>query len=253
MGCGLSNARKEPKKTVVTEAPAAAKHDSPVEYKTAKDAAPPTPHVTPAAAVSHREKGPVEADAALELLKQGNQRYRKGGLRKDGATIKDRERLSKGQKPHTIVFSCSDSRVPPELVFDQKLGELFVVRTAGQSADFSAIASIEYAIEHLGANLIVVMGHESCGAVRAAHGAFAGGDAGSPHITALVKDIQPRINLFASTPISQGAMDESWANVIGTAKDLMEKSDIIRHAVATGEVKIARSIYHLSTGQVEWK
>lgn len=78
----------------------------------------------------------------------------------------DLKRLSTGQKPHTIVLSCSDSRVPPEVLFDQKLGEIFVIRTAGQAIDSSVLASIEYAVSHLGTNLIVVMGHESCGAVK---------------------------------------------------------------------------------------
>lgn len=260
LGCGLTTTRrsKEPPKQVVTEAPApAAKNEGPLEYKKAKEPEAPAPVITaPSPITPHRlerEKGPVSAETSLETLKQGNQRYRKGFLRKDGLAAKDRARLATGQKPHAVVFSCSDSRVPPELVFDQKLGDIFVVRTAGQSADYGAIASIEYAIQHLGANLIVVMGHESCGAVRAAHGAFAGGEATSPYIASLVKEIQPRISLFASTPISQGALDESWANVIGAAKDLMAKSTIIRNAVETGEVKIARSLYHLGSGTVEWK
>lgn len=265
LGCGLTTTRRsketvraESTKPVVTETSAqVAKSDGPLEYKKAKEPEIANPVITVPSPVApqrmDRDKGAVSADAALEILKQGNQRYRKGFLRKDGFAAKDRVRLAAGQKPYAVVFSCSDSRVPPEIVFDQKLGEIFVVRTAGQSADYGAIASIEYAIQHLGANLIVVMGHESCGAVRAAHGAFSGGEATSPYLASLIKEIQPRISLFASTPISQGALDESWSNVIGAAKDLMMKSTVIRYAVESGEVKIARSLYHLGSGQVDWK
>ena len=106
-------------------------------------------HTTPPAA-HHQEKKGVEASKALGWLKNGNTRYRKGFLRKDGQSQKDIQRLASGQAPHSIVLSCSDSRVPPEIVFDQKLGEIFVVRNAGEIPDPASIASIEYAIEHLG-------------------------------------------------------------------------------------------------------
>ncbi|MGZ3798075.1 MAG: carbonic anhydrase, partial [Pseudobdellovibrionaceae bacterium] len=126
----------------------------------------------------------VNAKTALAWLKNGNTRYLKGTLRKDGQSNKDRERLVTGQKPHTIILSCSDSRVPPEVLFDQKLGEIFVIRTAGEALDNAAIASVEYALEHLGSHLLVVMGHESCGAVKAAFSTLKGEDAGSPALDA---------------------------------------------------------------------
>jgi len=250
--CAIESLRTENKTPppVVTEknpAPTAEPEAKPEPVKVEKKEEP--------AAHSHsaRQKGPIAADEALKLLKSGNQRFQKSQFRKDGALAPDRQRLVLGQKPYAIILSCSDSRVPPEVVFDQKLGEIFVVRTAGQSADFSAIASIEYAVEHLGANLIVVMGHESCGAVKAAHATFTNPPPSSPHLQALIKDIQPRIAIFSSTKISAGALDEGWANVVGAAKDLVEKSQVIREAVQSGEVKIVRSLYHLGTGDVEWQ
>lgn len=202
---------------------------------------------------SHREVGKVPWDKALGWLKNGNTRYRKGFLRKDGQGVADREHLEAGQHPHAIVLSCSDSRVPPEIVFDQKLGELFVVRTAGEALDSSVLASIEYAVSHLGPNLLVVMGHESCGAVKAAFGTMSGGDAGSAWLNKLVADIHPRIMSFKGKTMSKGGLEEGWANVQGVAKDLIERSDIIREAVESGTLKITKSVYHLGSGEVEWK
>ena len=136
--------------------------------------------------------------------KQGNKRFLKGNVRKDGIDSATIKKLSEGQKPHAIVLSCSDSRVPPEIIFDQKLGEVFVVRTAGQSLDSMAIASIEYAVAHLGSNLILVMGHESCGAVKAALSTLNGGDAGSPSLNKLVGDLHPRLKRFSELSRTDG-------------------------------------------------
>lgn len=200
-----------------------------------------------------REAGPVDSSTALRYLKNGNIRFTGQKLRNDGASFGDLKRLSSGQKPHAIVLSCSDSRVPPEVLFDQKLGEIFVVRTAGQALDSAAIASIEYAVSHLGSNLIVVMGHESCGAVKAALSTLSGGDAGSPSLNKLVADIHPRLARFSRVPASTGVLAESWSNVDGVATDLAARSEIIQNAIESGEVKIEKALYHLGNGSVEWK
>jgi carbonic anhydrase len=200
-----------------------------------------------------REAGPVKAVTALQYMNNGNRRYWTHHPRTDGASKSDRERLISGQKPHTIVLSCSDSRVPPEIIFDQRLGEIFVVRTAGQSLDFAAIASIEYAVSHLGTNLIVVMGHESCGAVKAALGTLKGGDAGSPSLNKLVADLHPRLKRFTELTPTDGVIVESWANVEGVAKDLLERSEIVRRLVDNGEIAIQNGLYHLGSGKVEWR
>ncbi|MEK2687622.1 carbonic anhydrase [Bdellovibrio sp. GT3] len=197
-----------------------------------------------------RMMGPVAAEKSLGWLKNGNTRYVTGRLRSDGVSTKDRTRLVESQKPHAIVLACSDSRVPPELVFDQKLGEIFVVRTAGDSLNESVIGSIEYGIQYLGANLIVVLGHSSCGAVAAA---MTGNDLGSPALNAIVDDIKPRITQFAGKTPSRGLVQESFANVSGVAHDLLLHSQIVRDAVGSGDVKISRALYHLDSGKVEWK
>jgi carbonic anhydrase len=200
-----------------------------------------------------RKKGDIAAPKALGLLKDGNKRFISGHFRLEGISASDRKRLVDGQKPHTIVLSCSDSRVPPEIVFDQKLGEIFVVRTAGESLDSSAIASIEYAVSHLGSNLIVVMGHESCGAVKAALATLKGGDAGSAWLNKLVADLHPHLKRFSELTPTDGVIVESWANVEGVAHDLTERSEIVRKLVESGEVQIQNALYHLGSGQVEWR
>lgn len=199
-------------------------------------------------------RGLIAADKALGWLKNGNIRFTKRTLRKDGDSAKDRARLvASSQTPHSIVLSCSDSQVPPEIVFDQKLGEIFVIRTIGEALDAAAIASIEYAVKNLGSNLIVVLGHESCGAVQSALATLGGADAGSPWLNKMVADLHPHLKSFAGQPLSSGALIEGWANTSGVAKDLIARSQIVRDALNTGEVKIQTALYHLGSGVVEFK
>ncbi|MDO9182268.1 MAG: carbonic anhydrase [Bacteriovorax sp.] len=205
------------------------------------------------AAHEHRLKGEINPQKSLVLLKNGNTRYATDHPNLKGIGKADRSKLVSGQKPYAIVLSCSDSRVPPEIVFDQKLGEIFVVRTAGQSLDSAAIASIEYAVSHLGSNLIVVMGHESCGAVKAALSTLKGGDAGSPWLNKLVADLHPHLKRFSELSQTDGVIVESWANVEGVAKDLLDRSEIVKGLVQPGEVKIQNALYHLGSGEVEWR
>lgn len=196
----------------------------------------------------------VPPEQALQWLKNGNTRFTKGkkGLRNDGQSSEDRLRLTSGQKPHTIVVSCSDSRVPPEVVFDQKLGEIFVVRSAGQSLDSAGIASIEYAVEHLGSRLLVVLGHESCGAVKAALATPPGQSAGSRHLDYLVNDIRPRIQGVVRQPASRNVITESTMNARGVAQDLVKRSEIVKKAVTENKLEIRSAIYYLNTGFVDF-
>lgn len=200
-----------------------------------------------------RTKGELNPEKSLALLKKGNKRFITAETSRDGIKSNDRKKLVSGQKPYAIVLSCSDSRVPPEIVFDQKLGEIFVVRTAGQSLDFATIASIEYAVAHLGSNLIVVMGHESCGAVKAALATLKGGDAGSVWLNKLVNDLHPRLKRFTELSQTEGVVVESWVNVEGVANDLLNRSEIIKKAVDSGDVRIQNALYHLGSGEVEWR
>ncbi len=222
------------------------------EHATEHAAAATTTTTAPAPA-GHEKTESVPAEKALTFLKNGNIRFRKGHLRKDGATKTDIERLASGQHPHTIVLSCSDSRVPPEVLFDQKLGEIFVVRTAGEAIEPTSIASIEYAVEHLGVKNILVMGHTQCGAVKAALSTLGGKDAGSANLNKLVADIHPRLQSFANKKASENFSEEGWANTKGVAHDLLTRSELLAKAVKSGELKISSALYNLHSGVVDFE
>lgn len=212
----------------------------------------PVASVSTSSAPAPRHAGKVMPETSLRWLKNGNTRFRKGFLRNDGQSRRDIRRMALGQSPHAIVVSCSDSRVPPELIFDQKLGEIFVVRAAGTVVDDVGIASIEYAVEHLGANLIVVLGHTSCGAVKASLGTLDGRDAGSPALNALVASMRPRLMKYQSQAPRKDLADAGWDQVEGVATELLLRSRIVRQAVREGSLQIQSALYHLDGGMVHW-
>jgi carbonic anhydrase len=195
----------------------------------------------------------VSPETSLRWLTNGNTRFSKSTLRRDGQSQTDVSRLSTAQHPHAIVLSCSDSRVPPEIVFDQKLGEVFTVRTAGEVIDDSVIGSIEYAVEHLGSRLILVMGHTQCGAVKAAHATMDGSSAGSPALNAMVKTIHPFLAQFKGKTPSANFEKESWANTEGVAHELIRKSTILGDRWKKGEIWIVPSLYDLGSGKVAFR
>ena len=190
----------------------------------------------------------VSADDALRRLLSGDKRFVAGKSEEphNAALIERRHTLAKDQKPFAVIVSCSDSRVPPELIFDVTLGDIFVVRTAGEVVDAVALGSIEYAIEHLGTRLIVVLGHQRCGAVSAAvSGATETGD-----IPDVLKAISPAVEETkgqSGDPIDNAVR----ANARDIAKRLQNAGPIIAPRVQTGEVKIVAAYYSLDTGQVE--
>jgi carbonic anhydrase len=189
---------------------------------------------------------------SLELLRQGNQRFVEGKMSSPRRDEKTRLELAASQKPFAIVLSCSDSRVPPEVVFDQGLGDIFVVRTAGHVLDPGPIASIEYALEHLGARLIIVLGHESCGAVKAALSTPPGKTAGSVDLDRLVAKIRPYMSSLKPTSSDNLLRGPVKANTAGVAKELMKKSAIVREKLKHQDISLVTAIYGLSTGQVEF-
>ncbi|MGI9428670.1 MAG: carbonic anhydrase, partial [Bythopirellula sp.] len=163
----------------------------------------------------------VSSASALSRLKAGNKRYVADKMKRDMQDPARRSDLTSGQSPFAIVLSCADSRVVPELIFDQGLGELFVVRVAGNVANTSSIASIEYAAANLGSKLIVVLGHESCGAVTAAM-EMVGVDYGY-NINHLLAHIAPAL---ASTRGKQTVEKVVKQNARLNAKLLLERSPI---------------------------
>jgi carbonic anhydrase len=185
-------------------------------------------------------------DTALHKLKEGNARFVEDKLNNPNHDLGLRTVLSKGQHPWAIVLSCADSRVVPELAFDTGLGDLFVIRVAGNIANSSTIASIEYAVAHLDVNLIVVMGHQDCGAITAA---VAGGDAGSSHLNHLVEHMQPALKACGH---GCAVNDVVKKNAELTAEELAAKSEIIQNEIQNGELKVFSAYYHLDSGQVDF-
>lgn len=187
---------------------------------------------------------------AKQLLVDGNNRFRAGNFAVKDLSSTRREDLKKnGQKPFAVIVSCSDSRVPPELLFDQALGDLFVVRVAGNIVDPVATGSVEYAVEHLGSPLIVVMGHEKCGAVKATvEGGEAPGSIGS-----IVAKIKPSVDKVKASGITGDELAEKSAdeNIKAVMAEL-EKSPVIKHLVEKGKLTIVGAKYHIGAGKVEW-
>src|SRR5438445_5189497 len=138
----------------------------------------------------------VSADAALAKLKEGNLRFATSEVSQSKPTAARRAETAQEQHPFAIILGCADSRTAPELIFDQNLGDLFVIRTAGNLVDDRALGSIEYGVEHVGARLIVVLGHTRCGAVTAALES----DHAPGHIDSLVRDIQPAVKAAKGKP-----------------------------------------------------
>jgi carbonic anhydrase len=194
--------------------------------------------------------GNISGNEALQLLKEGNKRFTTGNPKvKDiGKTRRD-ELLSKGQKPFAIIVSCSDSRVPPELIFDQALGDLFVIRTAGNIVDSIAVGSIEYGVEHLGSPLLVILGHSNCGAVKAT---VDGGEAPGC-IAAIVDKITPSVQKAKSAGAAGNELYETSCleNIKATINEIME-SHIVQHFIKDGKLTVIGAKYHLDSGEVEF-
>lgn len=189
-------------------------------------------------------------DEALQKLMDGNKRFTDGKLASKNLGDSKRTELStKGQKPFAIVITCSDSRVPPELLFDQGLGDIFVIRVAGNVVDPIALGSVEYGAEHLHAPLIFILGHTKCGAVTATLEAT-----GKPegNIGAIVKKIQPAAAVAKKKGGSKDEMLETAIkeNMKNVYKDLMNKSTIIPELVHEGKLSIVAGEYDITTGKV---
>ena len=181
-------------------------------------------------------------DDALARLQAGNQRFVSDNTTGGGRDQGRRSELVGGQAPWAIILSCADSRVAPEIAFDTGLGELFVIRVAGNVANTSSIASIEYAVAHIGTPVIVVLGHQACGAVTAA---LAGGDNGY-NLNHLLSHIEP-----ARAKDPNGNVDDVVkSNAAIVAGELSERSSIIRGAVEAGKLRIVSGFYSLEDGSV---
>jgi carbonic anhydrase len=221
-----------------------------------------------AADPAHAAQSIIPPSEAISRLKEGNGRYTSGnpqhphesreertqmaakshenlGMSAADAA-KRREELANSQHPFAVVLGCADSRVPPEIVFDQGLGDLFVVRVAGNVIDDHALGSIEYAVDHLSVRLIVVLGHQRCGAVLAAKETIAAKGRAPAHIQSLVTAIEPAVEATAKDDLEATVR----ANVKNVVQALRSSTPVLKAKVDSGELRVVGAYYSLDTGSV---
>ena len=195
--------------------------------------------------ISWAETVPVaDPGPTLEKLKAGNAQFVADPESSAKPTRRRRLETARAQRPMAIIVGCSDSRIPPEMIFNQNIGDLFVVRAAGELVDDYALGSIEYAVAHLGARLIVVLGHERCGAVAAA---VASADAPG-HVGEIVRSIRPAVEQVRgeSGDVLTNAIKK---NVDRVSAKIREKSEL---GALASEIRVVEAYYDLNTGKVEW-
>ena len=204
-----------------------------------------TSHSTDTKEKKHEHAVINSPDDALNELKNGNKRFTEGKL--ENTDYKEQVQATKdGQHPHSVILSCLDSRVPPEIVFDQGFGNIFVTRVAGNIEDDNILGSLEFATKIKGSKLIVVMGHSKCGAIEGAVD-----DAKLGNLTQLVDQIKPSITGDKSN--RDKMVDESSRkNVKLTIESILKNSGVIAALVKEGKVKIIGAYYDVSTGKVEF-
>lgn len=204
-----------------------------------------TARVSTAADAGVPAMSPTEA---VQRLMAGNERFQNDKTGHPLLHSKRREELVGGQSPFAVILSCSDSRVPPELIFDQGLGGLFVVRIAGNTVTRAGLESIDYAVAHLGTNLIMVLGHDKCGAVKGAIGECSSKpDTGLPEIFANICPAVAIASKKSTDNLESRAID---LNVIEQMK-ILKRSPLFKKRVEDGSLKIVGARYNLQSGKVE--
>jgi carbonic anhydrase len=199
-----------------------------------------------AADPAHPQQPAVAPTEAISKLKEGNGRYTSGNLQHPGQTAERRTELAKIQHPFATIVSCSDSRVPPEIVFDQGLGDLFIVRVAGNVINDEGLGSVEYSVDHLGTRLILVLGHQSCGAVKAARETIAAKGKAPGHIESLVEAIKPAVEATAKDDLETTVK----ANVKNVVQALRASTPILKAEVDSGKIRVIGGYYSLDTGAI---
>jgi carbonic anhydrase len=216
------------------------------------------PIVSPAEAISKLKEGngrytsgkPQPDDSSEERAHMARNSYENVGMTFLGMTAaaaaKRRAELANSQHPVATIVSCSDSRVPPEIVFDQGLGDLFIVRVAGNVINDEGLGSIEYSVDHLGVRLVLVLGHQSCGAVKAARETIAAKGKAPGHIESLVTAIKPAVEATAKDDLDTTIK----ANVKHVAQAIRSSTPILKAKVDSGEIQVIGGYYSLDTGAV---
>jgi carbonic anhydrase len=197
--------------------------------------------------MAHPEHRPRTPDDALAELLAGNERFVTGARIHPHQDAERRAAVANAQRPFAVVFGCSDSRLAAEIIFDRGLGDLFVVRTAGHIIGPEVLASIEYGVSILGAPLLVVLGHDSCGAIQATHAALAGSYQPTEGTQAIVDRIRPSIEHAAARGVTD--LDAVANTHIGLTAEMLTQTGI-SDAVATKECAVVGMAYRLEDGRV---
>jgi carbonic anhydrase len=191
---------------------------------------------------------PLPPHKTLQNLLAGNRRFQTGKPQYPDQSIARRQEVATKQSPVAIVFGCVDSRVPPELVFDQGLGDIFTIRTAAHVIDSAALGSIEFGVAELSIPLLIVLGHERCGAVKATIDAIDKHEHAPGRIDFLVNDIRPAV--LTAKGSGDVRLDNAVRNHVSCTVSALSKSKIISDAVKTGKLTVVGSYYDLDTGAV---
>lgn len=252
-GCGMFGGSEETTAVETTATETTAAEETSSEKTRSASATESTSAKTSSGSSSSKESNELDASEmgvaanAAKELNTGNEQYLTGKADMDVSSDL-REELTNGQKPHTVVITCSDSRVPPELIFNADLGELFTIRTAGNVVGEYEVGSVEYAVDHLGSQLVLVMGHSSCGAVGAAVEGHAEGN-----VASIVDEIIPSVEEAEKTEKTEEdiASKAEDLNVENTLARLRE-SKVIKELENSGKIKLVGAKYDIETGKVSY-
>lgn len=204
------------------------------------------------AVMTKQEQAGLTPDAVLADLKAGNERFVRGEAR-TSPTVREAEQTAAGQYPKAIVLGCLDSRVPPEVIFDQGIGDIFVGRVAGNFENQDLLGSMEFGTKAAGARVIVVLGHTSCGAIK---GAIDRVELGN--LTNMVANIEPAVQAVPVGAAGRTSADHDYVdrvaeeNVRLTVRDIQERSPVLAEMVRTGQIRVVGAMYDLASGRVRW-
>ncbi len=190
----------------------------------------------------------LSAQKALDKLKKGNERFVTSHQQHPDESVSRRKEMMNGQHPFVVILSCSDSRVPLELIFDQGFGDLFEIKNAGNVLDDHVIGSIEYAVMHCGVKLIVIMGHQDCGAIKAT----LSGVSETKYIQSLEDSIQPAIEDCKKNGLEVNSDNVVKAHIMQDIKELMEQDHYLINYMKENNVKIMPAYYHIDSGKVDF-
>lgn len=201
-----------------------------------------------ASVLAHQNIDNLSAKDAIKKLKEGNKRFIKNQVMHPDESLERKKEMLKGQHPFVVILSCSDSRVPPELIFDQGIGDIFEIRNAGNVLNNHVIGSIEYAVMHLGVKLVVIMGHQDCGAVAAT----LSGAKETKFIQALEDSIMPAIEDCKKKGLEVNSDNVVRAHIMQDINELFKEDKELLEYMKSHDVQIVPAYYHLDSGKVDF-